>query len=129
MKLITTMAEWTVLVVGVLMALFLVTVLATAAEAKTLTISWTGDAAATAYSIYKSTDQGVTWTKIKDVTAGTSTAMSTTLTTPTDLPDNALVLLRLSAKNAQGEAIRTEVGIWVQTGWIIPAQPQQVGVQ
>ena len=93
------------------------------AHAGSFTLKWDADARATAYSVYTSTNQGTTWTKLRDVTTPT-----TVIVTPTDAPDNALILMRVSAKNAAGETIRTDSGIWLNTAWS-PLQVVNVGVQ
>ena len=92
-------------------------------QANIYTIKWDVSPGATAYSVYTTSDAGLTWTKLRDVTAPT-----TNIITPTDAPDNALVLIRVSAKNAADETIRKDSGIWINTKWS-PLQITGVGIQ
>lgn len=83
--------------------LYALSILPTLAYAGQLEISWQAVSGATGYKLSQSIDQGTTWTQIGDVTT-----IQTTIT----VPDDKLVLIRVSAYNTAGESIRLTSGIW-----------------
>ena len=94
--------------------------LAGASFAIDLKISWDKNPDATGYKVYESVDQGATWQQVLD-----TNSTNTTLT----MPEHGLVLIRISAYNRSGEAIRTGSGIWFNGNWLPPKRPKDVGVE
>jgi hypothetical protein len=91
------------------------------AKAVDITLKWDAVQGATGYKIYQSVNQGTAWTMVKD----TLTAITSTVITA---PDTGLILYRVSAYNAQGEAINTGAGAWYNGVWKLPANPVGVGI-
>ena len=102
------------------LALVLVLLLLTAASlrAADVEISWDTIPGATEYRIHQSTDLGATWTQV---------ASSPTLPiTVTGVPSSGLVLFRCENRNANGGAIRAEVGLFYNGEWDLPPGPASI---
>jgi len=78
---------------------------ATQVHAGALELSWQPTPGATGYRVYTSETNGRTW-----VQHGTD--LLEPKVTVTNLPDDKLVLVRVSAHNAGGEEIRKTSGFW-----------------
>lgn len=105
-----------------LLLLLALILLASPVWAADVTLSWDAADGATGYKIYSSVDQGATWDAGQDVG-------SVTEYTLTGQPDSGLVLYRVSAYSAHGEAIRTWSGAWFCKDWMPPASPTGAGIQ
>lgn len=86
-------------------------------------LKWDVATGATGYKIQMSTDNGATWPTSRVVTGGTTTSY-----TWTGAPETGLVMFRVTATNAQGEAIRTDAGCWFNKGWQLPQMAGGLGV-
>lgn len=84
-------------------------------------LKWDASAGATGYKIYKSIDQGVTWSTGVDV--GNVVTFKVL-----NVEETVLVLFRVSAYNLTGEVIRTEYGAWFDNRKKPPANPSGLGV-
>jgi hypothetical protein len=71
--------------------------------AANLTLTWTPVTGATGYTLYQSSDGGVTWTKGPTAAAPPMAVQ---------VPDDKLILFRLSATNATQETINYTKGAW-----------------
>ncbi len=93
-----------------LLTAVVVTVLATLAvassEAADVKLRWDPVSGADSYHLYASEDTGANWVEVGSV------AGDTTRTTITGVREDALVLVRVSAKSSKGEAVRTWSGAW-----------------
>jgi len=121
--------------VGFLMISLLLT--AMSLQAADINVTWTASPGNPGYKMEYSTDNGTTWSAPKDVGQITPvdyvTASGTHLLVCTylwkGLPDNGLIIIRVSAYNAVGLATRTDAGAWYNKSWSIPAIPGGVGIQ
>ena len=105
----------TLSIAGVLVAL-----LTGPAWAWTATYSWTVVAGATSYKVEKSVDNGVTWVLVASPTAATLTYTGA---------EPGLLLLRISACNANGCTVRYGDGLWHNEVWVPPVPPSSLAVQ
>ena len=86
-----------------------------------LNLKWEASQGATGYKLYMSTDMGTTWQAPQDV--------GNVLTyTYVGVPDNVLVLFRVSAYNAVGEIITTDRGAWYDGRKTLPKVTYNLGV-
>lgn len=85
--------------------LMFVLMLASFACAATVTHRWDEVAAADGYRLYMSTDMGENWTMVAD-------EITTNEFTLEGLPEDVLLLFRVSAYNSSGESIRMWSGSW-----------------
>lgn len=90
-------------------------------HAATVTLLWDPVTGATAYRIYRSADQGVTWVQAAEVADPTAQLLGE--------PDAGLLLYRASAVNSQGEAVRMEFGAWYNGTWLPIPPPAGLGIQ
>lgn len=104
------------LFLALLLGIVLVLVLAWAAGAASITLQWDPSTGATGYHLFKSLDNGVTWVQIADVTGS---PLPTTAVIQAE--DGKLVLYRVSAYNANGEAIQYTRGAWYDSALVPPA--------
>ena len=95
--------------------------MATSAWAADVPLAWDAVQGASGYKIQMSTNSGASWSTAKDAGANATY-------TWTGAPDTGLCLFRVSAYNAQGEAIRTNAGAWFNGSWTVPRQPGGLGV-
>lgn len=108
-------------------ALFLllpVLFLAGSAQGADLNLAWDPAAGAASYKIQLSTDQGASWAVERAVPIASGTTF-----TWTGAPDTGLLLFRAISVNAQGQAIRTEAGVWYNGAWKVPPAPGSFGVR
>jgi hypothetical protein len=105
-----------------IITLALITTMVFPVLAADLTLHWDTSAGATGYKLSSSTDLGVTWSVPRD--AGNAQTFVWT-----GAPDTGLVLFRVSAYNAQGEAIRTEAGAWYRGDWELPTAAKGLGMK
>lgn len=84
-----------------------------------LPLAWDARSEATGYKLQISTDMGATWGEIRD-------AGNVQTYTWLGAPDTGLVLWRVSAYNATGEAWGTTKGAWYCGSWLVP--PPAVGL-
>jgi hypothetical protein len=99
----------------------LVTMFAGTALAADVPLSWDPVDGAVGYKVYASTDTGTTWTEIADVAA--------TSVTLTGEPDSGLILYRVSAYDANQEAVRTYSGAWYNGDWMPLGDPGGTGIE
>lgn len=85
-------------------------------------LEWDASDGATGYNIYKSLDNGVTWDAGVDIGVGTTY-------TYTNVEETGLVLFRVSAYNATGEAIRYWSGAWYDHTKMPPDDPGGAGIE
>ena len=86
-----------------------------------INLRWDAVTDATGYRMYRSVDSGVTWTMVQEVGDVTTVAL-------TGQPDTGIVLYRVAAFNANGEAIRSWSGAWYNNEWKPPADPGGAGI-
>ena len=91
--------------------LAIILALSTACYAATTTIMWDAVPGATGYKAYQSLDNGTTWTYVMQTTTNQAAVTH---------GDTGVILLRVSAFNNTGEAIRLNAGIMV---WPDAPQP------
>ena len=96
--------------------------LVSTASAADIHLKWDPSTGATGYKLYMSTDNGQTWDAGSDVGNVTEVAAFT-------VPDDQLVLIRVSAYNAQGESIRYDAGVFYNSSWKVPSQPSGAGIE
>ncbi len=106
------MRYYTTLIAGILGILMLAVV----AQGADKTVAWDAVAGVSGYRISISTDNGVTWTQVADVPAGTTEAVIT-------VSDTGMTLIRASSYNNIGEAVGTTTGVWFNPSWEISAVP------
>ena len=88
-----------------------------------IALEWKAVSNADGYRLQMSTDTGTTWTD-----PGVDCGNVTTFTL-LGVPDTGIVMFRVVAYNAVGEAIKTESGAWYNGDWM-PLQPAGgLGVQ
>ena len=104
-----------------LMAALLILFLAAPVWAADITLGWDAVTDVTGYRMYRSVDGGVTWTMAQEVG-------NVTEVTLTGQPDTGIVLYRVAAYNANGEAVRTWSGAWYNKEWQPPANPGGAGI-
>jgi len=104
-----------------LIAVLMVFLWAGAVMAADVTLKWEASSDATGYMIYKSLDTGATWDAGVDV--GNVTEYSYT-----GVEETGLVMFRVSAYNAFGEAISFWSGAWYNKLWMPPLSAQGLGV-
>ena len=86
-----------------------------------VTLKWEASPDATGYKVYKSLDNGVNWDTGIDV--------GNVITyTYVNVEETGLVLFRVSAYNAAGEAISYWSGAWYNYLWMPPLSAQGLGV-
>lgn len=105
-----------------LMVLVLVFGLCTVSQAADISFKWDASTGATGYKIYRSVDNGATWTMVKDVGLVTEITL-------TAQPDTGLVIYRVSAYNTVGESVRHWSGAWYNKSWEPPGQPAGAGIR
>ena len=105
-----------------ILSLILLLILAThsSAQSWTAVYAWDAQAGATSYKVEKSTDNGTTWTVVASPTSPTFTYTGN---------EQGLVLIRVSACNANGCAVRSNDGFWHNQAWAPPGMPANVKVQ
>lgn len=91
-------------------------------HAANIYIKWDASDGATGYKLYMSIDNGQTWDTGSDVG-------NVTEVTDFSVPDGQLVLIRVSAYNAQGESIRHDAGVFYNSSWKVPSQPSGAGIE
>jgi len=106
----------------VLITMMLLIGLTTACYAADLNLAWDASVNATGYKLQISTDMGATWGEIRD--AGTALTY-----TWVGAPDTGMVLIRVGAYNAIGEAWNTTKGVFFNALWDTPAPAVGLGVQ
>lgn len=99
----------------------LVVLFATSVWAADVSLKWDPSTGAAGYKVYKSVDNGLTWDAGIDAGAATSFVAA-------GVPDSGLVLFRVSAYNARGEAIRSWSGAWFCGDWRLDS-PAGVGIE
>ena len=72
------------------------------------------------YRVYQSDDLGQTWQRVAD-----TNSTSATLT----VPDDKMILFKVSAYDGTYETVRNESGVWYNGSWNPPAKPKEVGVR
>ena len=109
------------LFVGLMLILF-VQLLSTTIFAADVILQWDPVADATGYKLYQSVDLGVIW----DV--GVDVANVTTFVAQ-GVPDTGIVMFRVSAYNANGEAVRYSAGVFYCGDCNPPVSPSGLGMQ
>jgi hypothetical protein len=92
------------------------------APAADVILKWDSVAEAASYKIYSSVDLGAIWIEEIEVTDSETATIK-------GVPDSGIVLFRVSAKNAKGEAVRTYSGAWYNGDWKPPKSPAAVGIE
>ena len=92
------------------------------ANAADVSLEWDAVVGATGYKLYTSYDLGATWEVPTDVTA-------VTVIEVTGVPEDKLVLFRVSAYDVDGESIRLEAGAWYDHRLLPLAAPSSTGIQ
>ena len=87
-----------------------------------VTLKWDPVTGATGYRVYQSLDNGTTWSASVDVGNVTQRVF-------TGVSETAMVLFRVSAYNAVGEAVRFEAGAWYDFRKKPPGSPSGAGIQ
>jgi hypothetical protein len=105
----------------ILLILAILAAATTSVHAFDAPLAWDAAPGATGYKVYASTDVGVTWSAPRD--AGNQTTFVWL-----GARDTGLTLFRVSAYNAQGEAIRTDAGAWCNPTWIVPVAAKGLGI-
>ena len=100
---------------------FLIVLFASSVYAADVNLTWDVSSGATGYKIYQTVDNGLTWDAGVDVG-------NVTVYTKTAVPDSGLVLFRVSAYNAQGEAVRSWSGAWYNGDWKLDS-PSGAGIE
>lgn len=93
------------------------------------TFSWKASTGATGYYLEYSLDQGATWTGKKTTGPLTPDAAGEVSYQYTGIPETGLVIVRVAATGATGEAIRTEAGAWYNHRWKPIGAPSGAGVR
>jgi hypothetical protein len=83
-----------------------------------VTLIWDASPGAASYRVYQSIDSGVTWVEIDETTA--------TEMTISGVPEDGLVLFKVSAMKGAHEAARDWSGAWY---WKPPNSPGSAGIQ
>ena len=104
------------------MMLTLILMTVTPTLAMDATLKWDTVAGATGYKLYQSNDKGATWDTGTDVG-------NVTEYLAIGLPDVGIIMFRVSAYNANGEAIRYDAGVWACGDCLPPFKPSGIGVQ
>ena len=108
----------TFLLIG-LLAVLCLSSLATAAD---VTLKWDPVTGATGYKVYQSVDNGTTWSAATDVGNVTQRVF-------TGVSETTMVLFRVGAYNATGDAVRFEAGAWYDFRKKPPGAPSGAGIQ
>ena len=95
--------------------------LATTAQAESVTLSWDPVDRATGYRLYLSTDGGTSW-DARDVGHVTEYEWP-------DVPEDSIVLWKAGAYNEAGDAVMEWAGAWVDITKKPPAVPHGLGVR
>jgi len=103
-----------------ILALLLLLGIATSAQAYTEVYTWAPVTGATSYNVYKSVDNGTTWTLVASPTSPTYTYTGT---------ETGLTLFRVSACNSVGCTVRSGDGFWHNDAWVPPVMPTGLQVQ
>jgi len=87
-----------------------------------LTLRWDPSEGAAGYRIYMSVDQGQTWQMALDAGGRTQATMQ-------DVPEEGIVLFKVSAYNAAGrETVTDWAGAWYNGKWRPPEPPRALGI-
>ena len=90
----------------IILALTVLFLLVAGCEAADVHLRWDAVDGATGYHAFMSVDTGLTWSQVGgDITSGTEVVVS-------DVPDNGLILFKVSAYNSNSESIREWSGAW-----------------
>lgn len=96
-------------ILSIIIIMFFV-LFASIAYSADVTLTWDASDGAIGYKVYISVDNGVTWTEARDVE-------NILICTLTNVPDKGLLLFKVSAYNANGEAVRDWSGAWFNGDW------------
>jgi len=104
------------------LAAILIMAMATTTMAADVDLSWDASNDATGYKVYQSADLGATWSVGFDVGNVTTYLM-------TGVADTGIILFRVSAYNANGEAVRYDAGVFYCGDCEPPPSPSGIGVR